>query len=51
MQQLQCLEAIIDAAEHKASSASSVVIKRQFSKRVKQAEEQLKETRKILLGK
>ena len=51
MQQLQCLEAIIDAAEHKASNASSVVIKRQFSKRVKQAEEQLKETRKILLGK
>lgn len=50
MQQLQCLEAIIDAAEHKASNASSVVIKRQFAKRVKQAEEQLKETRKILLG-
>lgn len=51
MQQLQCLEAIIDAAEHKASNASSDVIKKQFAKRVKQAEEQLKETKRILLGK
>ena len=49
-QQLQCLEAVIDAAEHKASNASSNVIKRQFAKRVKQAEVQLKETRRILLG-
>ena len=50
IQQLQCLEAIIDAAEHKASNSSSDVIKKQFSKRVKQAEEQLKETKRILLG-
>ncbi len=51
LQQLQCLEAIIDAAHHKASNASSEVIKKQFSKRVKQAEEQLKETKRVLLGK
>jgi hypothetical protein len=51
MQQLQCLEAIVEAAEAKASAVNSAVIKRQLEKKVKLAHEQLKIVRRILLGK
>lgn len=50
MQQLQCLEAVIDAAEQKASSVNSAVIKRQLEKKVKQAKDELKTIRPVLLG-
>jgi hypothetical protein len=50
LQQLQCLEAIVDAAEAKASAVNSAVIKRQLEKKVKLAHEQLREVRRVLLG-
>ena len=50
IQQLQCLEAIVEAAEAKASSVNSAVIKKQLEKKVKQAKDELKVVRPILLG-
>lgn len=50
MQQLQCLEAVVDAAEQKASSVNSAVIKRQLEKKIKQAKDELNNIRPILLG-
>ncbi|KAG7673920.1 hypothetical protein Ndes2526B_g02607 [Nannochloris sp. 'desiccata'] len=50
LQQMQCLEAVIEAAETKASAANSTVIKKQLEKKVKQAKEELKLIRPILVG-
>jgi hypothetical protein len=50
VQQLQCLEAVIDAAEHKAGATSSDAIKRRFEKKVKEAKEQRAVVRRVLLG-
>jgi len=50
VQQLQCLDAIIDAAEHKAAKSSSPAVKQGFQRRIKIANQYLKETRKVLLG-
>ena len=50
IQQMQCLEAVIEAAETKASAATSTVIKKQMEKKVKQAKEELKLCRPVLLG-
>lgn len=50
LQQLNCLEAIVDAANNKAKDSSSSVIKQQFEKKVKAAMSHIKETKKILLG-
>ena len=50
MQQLQCLEAVVDAAEAKASAVHSQVIKKQLEKKVKQAKEELNKVRPLLVG-
>jgi hypothetical protein len=49
-QQLQCLEAVIEAAATKASAAHSSVIKKQLEKKVKLAKEEMKLIRPILQG-
>jgi hypothetical protein len=48
--QLQCVEAMIDAAEAKATSATSATMKKQFEKKLKQAQAERKTLRKVLLG-
>jgi hypothetical protein len=50
LQQMQCLEAVIEAAATKATAAHSSVIKKQLEKKVKQAKEELKLIRPVLLG-
>jgi hypothetical protein len=50
LQQLQCLEAIIEAAESKATAANSSVIKKQMEKKAKSAREELNVARPILAG-
>jgi len=50
LQQMQCLEAVVEAAETKASAANSTVIKKQLEKKVKQAKEELKLIKPILVG-
>jgi hypothetical protein len=48
--QLRCLQAMVEAAEAKASSASSAVIKRQFARRLKMAMTELHLVKHALLG-
>lgn len=48
--QLRCLQTMIEATEAKATSASSAVVKRQFSKRLKNMMTELDVTRHALLG-
>lgn len=49
--QLQCLKEIVNAAQSTAEKARSDNIKKQFSKKVKQAEDQLDSTTEALYGK